>query len=461
MAFLRPRLTDYHHISLVQGAADFAIPFLDEDIPLYLDPFLLWRSPSLQDQALHTSLINSFNHLGWLVKQGRRHEAVQLLINLSECDEVGLGVSRTREGHRIGKGTAGDILDLFHDIPDYYTSGFVHFEEIQFFVDHISRDRISDFACSFLKSFLVDYTIEQCEAHGIPSEAVRVPVYSYNEHTIRTESVKLPVHPEKRSAILFVPKRWLRSTLWLSFDDYAAKQYSAEERKLEKAAPAKRVKLLNYNRKHYGAVFEYVAKKERDAGDCKNDPLFAQMPVDSARASLAAIRKLRMSAELGESLRDDKKYEHEVAKLVASAFYPELDFAAEQSRTESGALIRDLVFYNNREHPFLDELVGRYDCRQIVMEMKNVREIKREHVQQLNRYLNDQFGRFGVLLTRRPLPKPVFRSTIDLWSGQRRCIIALTDEDLALIVDLFESRQRATIDVLQKKYVEFTRSCPG
>jgi hypothetical protein len=43
-----------------QAELDFAIPFFDEDIPLYLDPFLLWRSPSQQDQALHTSLINAF-----------------------------------------------------------------------------------------------------------------------------------------------------------------------------------------------------------------------------------------------------------------------------------------------------------------------------------------------------------------------------------------------------------------
>ena len=461
MAFLRPRLTDYHNISLPQGHADFAIPFLDEDIPLYLDPFLLWRSPSLQDQALHTSLINSFNHLGWLVKQGRRHEAVQLLVNLSECDEVGLGVSRTRAGHRVGQGTAGDILDLFRDIPDYYQSGFVHFEEIQFFVEHISRDRISDFACSFLKSFLVDYTIEQCEVHGIPTDAVRLPVYSYSEHAIRTEEVKLPVHPEERWPILFVPKRWLRATLWISFDDYFARQYSGKAEQKPEAAAKERVKLLTYNRKNYGAVFEYVAKKERAAEDCRNDPLFAQMPIDSAKASLAAIRKLRMSAALGEAEGDEKKYEREAARLVASAFYPQLDFAAEQSRTDSGASIRDLVFYNNRSHPFLDELVTKFDCRQIVMEMKNVREVKREHVQQLNRYLSDAFGRFGVLLTRRPLPKPVFRSTVDLWSGQRRCIVALTDDDLELMVDLFESRQREAIDVLQKKYVEFTRACPG
>ncbi|MDR5655433.1 hypothetical protein, partial [Ruixingdingia sedimenti] len=53
---IRPRLTDYHGIHAAQVDLDFAIPFLDEDIPLYLDPFMLWRSPSQQDHGLHTGL---------------------------------------------------------------------------------------------------------------------------------------------------------------------------------------------------------------------------------------------------------------------------------------------------------------------------------------------------------------------------------------------------------------------
>ncbi len=49
---IRPRLTDHHGITLAQEDADFAIPFFDEDIPLYVDPFLMWRSPSLQRRVL-------------------------------------------------------------------------------------------------------------------------------------------------------------------------------------------------------------------------------------------------------------------------------------------------------------------------------------------------------------------------------------------------------------------------
>jgi hypothetical protein len=75
MPLIRPRITDYHGIHIPQTKLDFAIPFFDEDIPLYVDPFLLWKSPSQQDQALHTSAINSFNHLNFLLHRGRQSDA--------------------------------------------------------------------------------------------------------------------------------------------------------------------------------------------------------------------------------------------------------------------------------------------------------------------------------------------------------------------------------------------------
>ncbi len=95
------------------------------------------------------------------------------------------------------------------------------------------------------------------------------------------------------------------------------------------------------------------------------------------------------------------------------------------------------------------------------MELKNVKEIKREHINQLNRYLANDFGSFGIFITRHALPRAMFKNTIDLWAGQRKCIIALTDEDLSMMTELFESKQRNPIDVIKKKYIEFVRACPG
>lgn len=71
MEIFRPRLTDHFGIHKPQAELDFAIQFFffDEDIPLYVDPFLLWKSPSMQDQSLHTAITNSFNYLNFLLKK--------------------------------------------------------------------------------------------------------------------------------------------------------------------------------------------------------------------------------------------------------------------------------------------------------------------------------------------------------------------------------------------------------
>lgn len=218
-----------------------------------------------------------------------------------------------------------------------------------------------------------------------------------------------------------------------------------------------RILVLTYNRNNYGIVADYVKAKERTASDCRNDPLFKQIPVLSARRKLKQIKAL----PTGKLDGADKQYEDAIAQLLPSILYPHLDFADTQTRSIGGSTIRDLVFYNNRSVDFLEEILDDYHSRQLVMELKNVDSIDRENINQLNRYLTAEFGACGVLVTRNPLPKAMFRNTIELWSGQRRAIVALVDSDLELMVEVFDSKQRAPIEVLKKKYIEFRRACPS
>ena len=458
MDIIRPRLTDYYGIHKSQADLDFAIQFFDEDIPLYVDPFLLWKSPSQQDNALHTTITNSFNHLNYLIKKKREDEALSILINISECHEVGLGVSKTRKGTKISEKQAHDILSLFKDIPEYSQFGFTHFEIIQLYISGISKDRISDITCNFLKSFLIDYTIEQCELNGIPIEGVILDsLYNYKTNTLDTnQKVNLPVNPLTKEPLIFTPKRWLRFNTWINYEDYFQK-YCPRDEIFNPDEPEERVKVLNFNRENYGIVEGYIEYKTKTSKDCKNDPLFSQIPVLSAKRKLNQILKLNTGKENGA----DIQYEELSASLLSSLFYPHLDFAQTQSRTESGRHIRDLIFYNNRDIDFLDEIFTEYNNRQLVIEMKNVKEISRDHINQLNRYMQDNIGNFGVFLTRNPLSKAMYENTINLWSSQRKCIIAITDEDLKLMVEVYESKQRTPIEVLKKKYIEFRRSCPS
>ncbi len=457
MSIIRPRLNDFYNVPITQEEVDFAIPFIDEDIPLYVDPFLLWKSPSMQDNSLHLSITNSFNQLGYLIANGKEKEALDIIIRSSECDEVGLGNSKTKAGKRIGEKLALKVLNQFTAIPQIQKNGFVHFEEIQLLVDSFSKDRVSDIACNFIQSFLVDYTIEQSEKYGIPIEKVKLTnLYNSKTNTFGEEETHLPVNPVTKSPIIFTPKRWLKHIPWINTDDYFNSYYVKNIHKEGDEFPDK-IKLLDFNRHNYDIVQAYTAIKEKQLENCKNDPLFSQIPVTSVKRKISTITKL----PTGKTDNADRKFEDNTCQLMASLLYPHLDFAQEQSRTDSGVLIRDLIFYNNTSTNFLKDIYETYGSKQIVFELKNVQEVSRDHIFQLNRYLNDHFGKFGIIIARNKPPKKVLKNTIDLWSGQRRCILVLDDSDIKLMAQVFESKQRDPIEIINKKYIEFLRACPS
>lgn len=452
---IRPRLNDFHNLPFSQIEVDFAIPFLDEDIPLYLDPFLLWRSPSQQDNSLHLTIINSFNSLGRLFLVNEE-EAIEILKELSECDEVGFGTSKTRQGKKIGANLAHSILNNFKDIPQINSSGIQHLEELQLLVDNFSKDRVSDIACNLLKSFLIDYTIQKCEQLKIPMSTVNLYYFEIKKFKLIYEKNKLPTNPNNKKPILLVPKRWLRFVPWINYEDYYD-NYISTSKKILNGQKIERIEILEYNRQNYDQVQGYLKIKQLTQKDCKNDPLFTQIPILSAKRKINTILKL----PTGKTNNADKDYENYLCPLLSSILYPELDFAQAQSRTDSGVLIRDLIFYNNTSHILLKEIYDTYKCRQIVFELKNVNGLDTSHINQLNRYLNNEFGNFGVIFTRNKPPRNVFKNTIDLWAGQRKCIIILDDDDLKLMCQVYENKQRKPIDVINKKYREFIRACPA
>ncbi len=458
MVLIRPRLNDFYNLSFNQSMVDFVIPFLDEDIPLYVDPFLLWKSPSQQDNSLHTTIINCFNYLVQLANNNKEIEAIETLIKCSECNEVGLGFSEKREGLKIGEKIAKSIIKSFKEINHIRQNGFVHFEELQLYIDGIGPDRISDITCNYLKSFLIDYTIDKCHKHNIPLTKINeIEIYDIKINKIMIEkNVELPINPENNNAILFVPIRWLRKDTWINYEDYFKSFFLENVHKNNEKIPIK-IEILNYNRRNYDLVKTYIEKKERKQEDCRNDPLFEQIPVFSAKRKLNSTIRL----PYGKIQNADRKYEDYLYQLLASLLYPDLDFAKYHSRTDSGVLIRDLIFYNNRTVNFLEDIYKDFNCRQIVIEIKNVEYVNGENINQLNRYLTDQFGKFGIIATRNKIPRKIIKNTIDLWSGQRRCIITLNDEDLKLMVSVFESKQRKPIEVIKKKFIEFTQECPS
>jgi hypothetical protein len=454
MSIIRPRLNDYHKLPFTQEDVDFAIPFVDEDIPLYVDPFLLWKSPSQQDNSLHLMITDAINALGNSFLKGSA-TAIATLVEASECQEIGLGNGLNKSGRRIGNAKAEEVLSLYKSIPDLNRAGMVHIEEMQLLIDNIAQDRISDFSANFIKSFLVDYTIDQCDRHRIPMNDTSLRIFNKNKQTFTEEKVRLPINPVRNEPILLVPKRWLRYNNFIGYDDFFRHFAECEVQKREQLK--ERVKILQFNRHNYNQVKQYVQVKERSQADCHTDPLFRQIPVSSANKKVTSVLKLP-TGKIGNA---DRIYEDTMAQLLASMLYPDLDFAREQSRTITGVSIRDIIFYNNRSLPYLAEIYDEFAASQLIVELKNVKEITPDHIDQLNRYLGGSLGKFGIIFTRNPPAQKIIKNTIDLWSGQRKCILILSDADLSMMGNVFDSKQRKPIEVLNSKLVEFKRLLPA
>ena len=210
-----------------------------------------------------------------------------------------------------------------------------------------------------------------------------------------------------------------------------------------------------YNARNYAQVERYVTEKENTAAQCQPDPLFKPFTPATLKSKFSAIRALPVGRVSGA----DRKFEDLVTDLLTSLFYPTLEFAESRVRTVSGAHIRYLIFYNDGKNPFWKDVRERFQARQPVFELKNVRALETEHVNQLYRYLDKEFGQFGVLVTRNPTPQAVQRNIVDLHSSKRAVILCLDDRDLELMLSMLDSSRDPT-DVIKKKFVEFSRLLP-
>ena len=454
-----PRLIDVFGSEFTQDDVDFAIPRLREDIPLYIDPFLLWNSAKPEYRDLHERLISFFQLLSYQVRAGDIYRAAELLAGCEEQRALGLGYAvGTKKGTNIGPKLIAEIIRVHAEVPQLQSGNLRHIEELQLVVPGLAEDRISDTAISVTKDFFIDYTANQARRRRVPTRAARVGnIYDPAHQTwVPAAPADLPFNPTDNSPILLAPLDLLRHLPWINYGDYYRSSYAAKVapadsrgRRVAKAA------VLAYNARNYVEVDRYVADKERTAENCKPDPLFKPLAAATLTSKFKSIRAL----PTGSSEKADRKFEDLATDLLSSLLYPILEFAETRVRTVSGAHVRDLIFYNDGKTDFWTDLRDRYEARQPVFELKNVRALETEHVNQLYRYLDEEFGRFGVLVTRNPTPRAIERNVVDLHSSKRISIVCLDDRDIELMLAMLDSGRDPT-DVLKKKFVEFTRLLP-
>lgn len=456
---VNPRLTDVFGSSLTQEVVDFAIPRLQEDIPLYVDPFLLWISKEPEYRELHERLVGFFRVVANKVRRGDVSGAAQLLAGCEEQRALGLGyASGSKRGSNIGPKLIAEILRVHRDVPQLLDGKIRHMEELQLVVSGIAEDRVCDTSASILKDFFIRYSAQQAATHSIPTRPARLGcIYDVGlQMWVPSPEADLPYNPANNSPILLAPLNLLRRLPWINYPDYYRSGYATRVPPPDRSrAQVAKQAVLEFNARNYVEVERYINDKERTGLSCRPDPLFQPLAAGTLRTKFREIRDL----PTGRSDGADRRFEDLATDLLTSVLYPTLEFAQSRVRTASGAHIRDLIFYNDGKTAFWKDLRDRYDARQPVFELKNVVALDTEHVNQLFRYLDAEFGRLGIFVTRNPTPPAVQRNIVDLHSSKGVSVLCLNDRDLELMLSVLDSG-RDPSDVLKKVFLDFSRLLP-
>jgi hypothetical protein len=459
--------------NISQYDVDFVIPRLGVDVPVGIDPFLLFKSRNAEYRSLHETLVAVFNSGIDAIRRGKLSEA-RRVFNFPEVSAIGLGYTlRSKRGSGVGAHLTGLIVETLTGSPSLQERGIRHVEEMQLVSAGIGPDRISDIAANVLKRFLIEYTQRQSVIWKLPVKS-GVPVsHIYDPSSLEwADSYEdLPVSPIDGSPILLVPRRLVRILPWINYDDFIRtefKTYLSAKRQILKSSSRKlrnpngvppkdaeaqtKHDIVTVTRRDIGLVERYVRSREQQSTDAR--PALDYIDEDACKEAEALKNKL-------SAIRPGKEtagqYQQTVLEILNYLFSPELVDGKPEVRTLDGTERRDIIFTNESDESFWDYVRTQHDGILVMFEVKNTEHLDLTAINQTATYLGDRVGRLGVIVTRGSPSESVQRKIFSVWNDSgpnRKIILTLTDEQLQEMLDL-RCRDKSPTKWMQKHYREF------
>ncbi|WP_198961704.1 hypothetical protein [Pseudonocardia sp. MH-G8] len=215
------------------GAFDLS---LESDLPVFIDPFLLFNSPKAEYQDLHQEILKYLMHLRDLSIRGNVDDGtLRNLYCFSEVRQNWLGFTfMGNGGSGLGMAFARalneSLQDIFSNFGNEQITHGSHLEKVSLIRGHVGRDNMSDFTTNLIKKFLLEYTEAFAKLHIDErfTADVRVPKAYFN---FQTESwaeatYRLPVFIKngKHDYVLLTPTDMLtRENLWISSAELRSK----------------------------------------------------------------------------------------------------------------------------------------------------------------------------------------------------------------------------------------------
>lgn len=201
------------------------------DLPLFIDPFLLFHSQKPEYLALHQQIIDYLVFLrdraaaGPVGEGNLRNwycfkEIKQNWLGLSASGNDGAGL-----GMKFARGLHSNLHIIFSNFGEEQITESSHLEKVCLVSDGVGRDNISDFTTNLIKDFLCKYTEAFAAAHLPPDTAKDVWVerarFDYGMQAWMRAKYRLP--RVNGDYVILTPKDMLtRDENWINKGDLIA-----------------------------------------------------------------------------------------------------------------------------------------------------------------------------------------------------------------------------------------------
>jgi hypothetical protein len=452
-----------------QFEVDFVVPRIGTDLPLGIDPFLLYKSRDLVLGRLHKQIVELFNRGLRLIHEGQRQKA-RYLFSFPEVSEIGLGYARKgKKGSGVGKFLSELILETLSESPALLKRGIHHVEEMQLVSLGIGPDRVSDIAANLIKEYLVEYTQKQCEIWKIPlhRDVPLANVFQSDSQEWIDGYFDLPLSPFDGTPILLVPRRIVRTLPWINYEDFFRMEFSSflrakkvrgrlrQERLTGVASTSEKQKVVSVARVEVERIDRYVSSKEAAAAQAQPSTSYLD-PSATCPESEALKHRLQVVPTGAEHASE---YQRLILEILNFLFSPELIDGELEVRTVDGTERRDIIFTNDSDQSFWDYVRNEHSALLVMFETKNVSEVTSVHLNQTATYLGDRIGRLGFIVTRNPPREPALKKAYSVFndSTPRKVILILSDQDLNQMLDM-KCQGRDPMRYVQSLYRAFRTS---
>lgn len=201
---------------------------LINDIPLFIDPFLLYASEKPEYKALHEGILDYLIFLRGKAAAGEVtpakikrwytfHEVKQNWLGYSETGNGGSGL-----GADFGKSMIKNICGVFPNLRNETITDTSHLEKLCLFRSGVGRDNVSDFTCNLIKEYLLQYTETFAQQHLKPEQcrSVAVPKVKFNYELEVWESKTYYLPYFNDDYVILTPKDILtKDENWINYSD--------------------------------------------------------------------------------------------------------------------------------------------------------------------------------------------------------------------------------------------------